>query len=126
VAAVRTTPAPVAAVARVVPLPVTPTRTTKPPTRVARSERQAPRAKRPPPESKPKPLATRAAKVVTPVTSLPRDALRLGLPVGALIVGRPGASPDAGLLVLAALLLVVAAAGTLVLAVAARGAARHA
>ena len=63
---------------------------------------------------------TRVARVSEPLVRLPHDALRLGLPVGALIVGRPGAEPDAGLLALAGLLLVVAAAGTLVVGVAAR------
>ena len=43
-------------------------------------------------------------------------------PVGALIVGRPDRGPDTGLLVLAALLLATAAAGALVLGVAARSA----
>jgi hypothetical protein len=40
--------------------------------------------------------------------------------VGALLVGRPDAGPDAGLLLLAGLLLAVAAAGALVLGVAVR------
>ena len=77
-------------------------------------------------EVEPKPPASRTDEVSEPVARLPHDAARLGLPVGALIVGRPASGPDAGLLVLAALLLVVAAVGTLVIGVAARSAARHA
>ena len=77
--------------------------------------------KNPPPPKTSKSSKTRVARVSEPlVRRLPHDALRLGLPVGALIVGRPGAEPDAGLLALAGLLLVVAAAGTLVVGVAAR------
>ena len=113
------------AVQSVAPAVVRAQRTVEPPVRTARSEPR-PRPRKPAKPRQAKPLATRAAEVATPVVRLPHDAIRLGLPVGALIVGRPGSDPDAGLLVLAALLLVVAGAGTLVVGLAARGAVRHA
>ena len=76
------------------------------------------------PAPAPKAKAAVASHHRTP--HLPHDALRVALPVGALIVGRPDRGPDPGLLVLAALLLGVAAAGALVLGIAARSAASHA
>ena len=103
----------------------TPTRITTPPARAARSEPSAPAKKRSS-RPEPKPLATQGAEPPVPVARIPHDALRVGIPIGALIVGRPGSDPDAGLLVLAAMLLVTVAVGTLVLGLAARGAARHA
>ena len=98
---------------------VTTRRATTQPMVVKRSARAVER-KNPPPPKTSKSSKTRVARVSEPLVRLPHDALRLGLPVGALIVGRPGAEPDAGLLALAGLLLVVAAAGTLVVGVAAR------
>jgi hypothetical protein len=75
----------------------------------------------------PKPTAVVRTKLEPPIArSTPRDALRIGLPVGTLRVPRPADGVDALLLAAAALLLGVAAAGTLVLGVAARGIARHA
>ena len=72
--------------------------------------------------SRPAPAAEPAATALR----VPHDTLRLALPVGALIVGRPDRGPDAGLLVLAAFLLATAAAGGFVLGIAARSAASHA
>ena len=68
----------------------------------------------------------KAAKASTPVLRVPHDTIRLALPIGALIVGRPDRGPDTALLVLAALLLATAAAGGFVLGIAARSAASHA
>jgi hypothetical protein len=68
----------------------------------------------------------RTAEPAATALRVPHDTLRLALPVGALIVGRPDRGPDPGLLVLAAFLLATAAAGGFVLGVAARSAARHA
>jgi hypothetical protein len=76
---------------------------------------------------KPKPTAVARTKPEPPIArSTPRDALRIGLPVGTLRVPRPADGVNALLLAAAALLLGVAAVGTLVLGVAARGIARHA
>jgi hypothetical protein len=58
--------------------------------------------------------------------SAPRDAVRLGLPLGVLRPLGPDESLPVGLLVAAALLLCAAAGGSLILGVAARSATRHA
>lgn len=58
--------------------------------------------------------------------SVPRDALRLGLPVGTLELARPDRGMNGLLLVAAALLLGAAACGSLAIGVAARDMARHA
>ena len=68
----------------------------------------------------------RAAEPAPTALRVPHDTLRLALPVGALIVGRPDRGPDTGLLVLAAFMLATAAAGGFVLGIAARSAASHA
>ena len=57
---------------------------------------------------------------------IPRDAVRLGLPVGVLAAGPPGGGASRVLLLVAAFLFAVAAGGSTVLGAAARGAARHA
>jgi hypothetical protein len=58
--------------------------------------------------------------------SKPRDAVRLGLPVGVLSLRPPGDGPSGALLVMAAILLAAAACGSTVLGVAARSAMRQA
>jgi hypothetical protein len=74
------------------------------------------------PKPKPKVVAAKPKKTAPAVVrSTPRDALRLGLPVGVLKAVRPDDGLDGMLLGVAALLLGVAATGTLVLGFAARG-----
>jgi hypothetical protein len=83
----------------------------------------------PTPKPKPKPKVVVAApKKTAPavVRSTPRDALRVGLPVGVLHAVQPEDGLDGMLLALAGLLLGVAAAGTLVVGVATRRIAGHA
>ena len=63
---------------------------------------------------------TRVARSSEPLVRLPHDALRLGLPSERSSSDDPEPSPTPELLALAGLLLVVAAAGTLVVGVAAR------
>ena len=102
-----------------------------------RARTPAPRSTFTPPRSAPKPKAkpkaqqktavTKAKRTVTPPDARPRDAVRLGLPVGALAPRAPGGDGmEGGLLVAAALLLAAAAGGSLLLGVAARTATRHA
>jgi hypothetical protein len=87
------------------------------------------------PSAKPKPVAKRKAKPAPAKAkaapeprraAVPRDAVRLGLPVGVLAPRAPGADMSASLLLAAALLLTGAAAGSLVLGLVARSATRHA
>ena len=78
-------------------------------------------------EPQQKTAVTKAKRTVTPPDARPRDAVRLGLPVGALAPRSPGGDGmEGGLLVAAALLLAAAAGGSLLLGVAARTATRHA
>ena len=98
----------------------------------ARSTFTPPRAA-PKPKPKPRPKTQRKTVVTTvkkatavPVAH-PRDAARLGLPVGRLASHAPGGDGmEGGLLVAAALLLAAAAGGSLLLGIAARTATRHA
>lgn len=104
-------------------MPSVPTRRAAPVTRAARPSGKATVSKdtkAAPPRPAP------AAEPVATALRVPHDTLRLALPVGALIVGRPDRGPDSGLLVLAAFLLATAAAGGFVLGIAARSAASHA
>ncbi len=79
------------------------------------------------PKAQQKTAVTKAKRTVTPPDARPRDAVRLGLPVGALAPRAPGGDGmEGGLLVAAALLLAAAAGGSLLLGVAARTATRHA
>ena len=72
-------------------------------------------------------MVTTVKKAVTLPAARPRDAVRLGLPVGALAPHAPGDDGmKGGLLVAAALLLAAAAGGSLLLGIAARTATRHA
>ena len=82
---------------------------------------------KPKPQPQPKTAVTKAKRTVAPPEARPRDAVRLGLPVGALAARSPGGDGmEGGLLVAAALLLAAAAGGSLLLGVAARTATRHA
>jgi hypothetical protein len=92
--------------------------------------RSAPKPKaspKPKAKAQPKTVVTKAKRTVAPPEARPRDAVRLGLPVGALAPRAPGGDGmEGGLLVAAALLLAAAAGGSLLLGVAARTATRHA
>jgi hypothetical protein len=70
--------------------------------------------------------ATKHAPAPRPPASPPRDAVRLGLPVGVLSLRHPDDGLSRALLVTAAILLAAAACGSTVLGVAARSATRQA
>ncbi|HEX2302192.1 MAG TPA: hypothetical protein VHH57_01100 [Gaiella sp.] len=74
---------------------------------------------------KPKPAEQKRAEA-PPVVRVPRDAVRLGLPLATLAPRRPGDDVPVGPLVAAALLLGAAAGGSLLVGVAARSATRQA
>jgi len=74
----------------------------------------------------PKVAAKKQSPAPRPPASRPRDAVRLGLPVGVLGLRHPDNGLSGALLVTAAILLAAAACGSTVLGVAARSAMRQA
>ena len=90
--------------------------TTRPPSPARKGRRvSAPRV--------PSPRRSAPEQTARPV---PRDAIRVALPVGTIEVARPDVETNAGLLAAAGFLLGVAAAGTAVVGIAVRGIARPA